>query len=187
MRIKVTAQGASPLSLALAKEHLNIGSADTAFDSWITDNLPTALAVAEDYAQRSFSVKTIIGALDQFPSDARIALPFLPVASITSIKYLDATGVEQTLAGAVYFLDDFGIEHSAALNADKSWPDTKCALNAVKIEYVTSGVCPPQALSAMKLILSDLFENREHSSPQAVRPVPLNAEYLLDFVRRWYA
>lgn len=75
-------------------------------------------------------------ALDAFP-DA-ITLTRTPVASVTSITYIDAAGVLQTLSPAAYVLDSgdaFGKSYIVPAYGE-SWPETRDEINAVKVRYV---------------------------------------------------
>jgi hypothetical protein len=59
-----------------------------------------------------------------------------PVSSITSVKYLDSTGAEQTLSSAVYTLISESLPPRLVLKTGQSWPATYSADNAVRIRFV---------------------------------------------------
>lgn len=73
--------------------------------------------------------------LDDFPAE-HIDLIIPGVQSITSIKYLDTLGTEQTLAAGVYALDADSTPNRSLLKYDQQWPDTQDVPNAVRIRYV---------------------------------------------------
>ena len=121
-----------PITLAEAKARLSIN--DNIDDADITSHIKAAREQGESHTARSFITQTLELALDRFPSE--IELPKGPVQSITSIKYLDSDGVEQTLDSANYMLDDYSERPWALLTAGNSWPDTYDTPLAVKVRYV---------------------------------------------------
>src|SRR5689334_13647486 len=103
-------------------------------DALIVGCLDGARALAEHYAARAIGQQTLELALDAFPCGA-IELPMGPVASITSITYLNAAGGSTVLSSAAYSLDDYRMKPRAVPAAATSWPATYAAVNAVKVRY----------------------------------------------------
>lgn len=102
---------------------------------------------------------------DGFPSDDDvIRLPRRPVASVSSVKYIDTAGAEQTMPVADYIVDTGKIYGEIALAYDKTWPLTRDQKNAVTVRFIsgygTPAAVPEPIKSAMKLILGDLHANR---------------------------
>lgn len=128
----ITPPAAEPLLLTDVKTRLSIS--DTLDDTDITSYIQAAREQAESYMQRSIITQTVEIALDRFPVE--IELPFGPLQSITSITYLDADQVEQTLDSANYTADDYGMTPWVLLAADTDWPGTYDAANAVTVRYV---------------------------------------------------
>lgn len=153
-------------------------------DARILQALAAAREYAEHYTQRGIGMQTLELALDSFP-DAGIELP-LGAASITSIKHIDAAGVEQTILSTLYALDDHSMKHWALPVA--AWPTTGAVANAVKVRYVTPAAIPAAITQALLLLTAHYFENQQAvlagSSLSAVE-VPLGAKSLLDTVRHW--
>ena len=59
----------------------------------------------------------------------------IPAASVTSLKYFDADGVQQTLSSGAYALDsadDYGPAYVVPAYAS-SWPSTRDQVNAVAL------------------------------------------------------
>ena len=133
MGIKViTPPSVEPITLTEAKVSLSID--DDIDNADITRGIAAARKKAEKYMGRSLITQTLELALDHFPDD--IELPRSPVQSISSIKYLDSDGVEQTFSNTKYALDNYSHRHWALLAAGESWPSTYDAANAVKVRYV---------------------------------------------------
>lgn len=141
-----------PLLLADVKTRLSIP--DTRDDDDITAHIKAAREEAETYMERSVITQTIELALDYFPVE--IELPRGPVQSITSVKYIDTDGNEQTVSAATYALDQYSDVPWLLLASGYDWPNTKDAANAVKIKYVagwgdTGADVPEKIKNAMLL------------------------------------
>lgn len=144
-----------PLLLADVKTRLSIS--DTVDDDDITSHIKSARLQAENYMRRSIITQTIELALDAFPS-SEIELIRGPVQSITSVKYLDTDGVEQTVSIANYSLDDYSFQHWLLPAYGYDWPSTYDAANAVKVRYVAGfgdagSDVPEDILTAMLLAI----------------------------------
>lgn len=134
--ILVSGPAGEPVTSAEVKASARIDG--TEFDAEIALLIPAVRQDAEHRLGRRLITQTVELVLDAFPA-AEIDLRFPDVQSITSVKYLDAAGVEQTLAGTDYSLVDQGAEVSPTwlLPAnDTSWPSTLDAANAVRVRFV---------------------------------------------------
>ena len=126
-------------------------------------------------------------ALDRFPEyGVGIDLDRSPVASITSIKYTDTAGVEQTITSTNYALSLYG--EARRVNPDYlyQWPTTEDSAEAVRVRYVTGYTAAPQAVkAAILLLVGHLFENRQAVSELSAEEIPMGARALLDTVKQW--
>lgn len=180
MAIKVITPPDPQITTEDLRAHCNSVAAD---DAMLDAFLLTAQEYCEHYTGRAFGEQVVELALDEFPPGS-IALPHGPVGSITSIKYIDTAGVEQTLSNTLYTLDDYGIQHWAVPAFETEWPDTMAVANAVKVRYA-AGFFPPAARSAMLLLVAHYYANREASAPTALVELPLGATSLLNTVKVW--
>ena len=150
----ITPPAALPVSLAEAKLNLRIdgNEQDTMIEAW----LHGITAHAEHVTGRSFINQTWRVTLDAFP-DA-IELP-VPVSSVT-VKYLDESGVENTLDPADYLVDSASEPGYAVPNIGKSWPTTYDRINAVNVDVVAGyGATEASVPNGIKLyILAKLVE-----------------------------
>lgn len=121
-----------PLTSTEVKTRLSI--TDTIDDADITSHIISARHQAENYMERSIITQTREIALDGFPDE--IELPYGPIQSVTSIKYIDLNGDEQTLSSDVYTLDDYSFRPWVLLTAGNAWPATYTAANVVKVRYL---------------------------------------------------
>ena len=141
MKFKViTAVATEPITRAEATLHLGLDDMSGSHpDDAIIDALITgARQHAEHYTKRALAQQTLEAALDAFPDsdDDRIDLPRAPVASITSIKYTDTSGTEQTISSSAYALSTYGESRTIAPTSGNYWPTTEDIPDAVRIRYV---------------------------------------------------
>lgn len=181
MGVKVITAPAAVLTAAEMRLHLRIDAADTTEDAVLAGMALAAQEHCAHYTGRSIGVQTLELALDAFPG-IDIVVPRGPVSSITSIKYIDAAGTEQTLAANRYTFDDYGLD--ACIRPLADWPVTADVPLAVKVRYV-AGSLPAAVRSALLLTVGHLYEHRESVAPVAMHELPLGVASLLDTVRVW--
>jgi uncharacterized phiE125 gp8 family phage protein len=90
--------------------------------------------------------------------------------SVTSVKYLDGDGVEQTLTATT----DYVVETAEFVGRirpayDKDWPDTRDDFNAVRVVFVAgfgaaSTNIPEPIRAALLLKIGALYNNDEAAS-----------------------
>lgn len=180
MSVKVITPPAQQILTADLRAHCRIDGTDE--NALLDGFLAAAHAYCEHYTGRSIGSQTLELALDEFP-DGPIELTRGPVASITSISYVDEAEASQTLSSLLYTLDDYGISGWAIPAVDTEWPTTAEVANAVKVRYV-AGTLPAAVKSAMLLMVGHLYESREAAGP-AVHELPLGVKALLDTVKVW--
>ena len=194
MKFKVIpAVGTEPITRAEAKLHLGLDDMSGSHpDDAIVDALITgARQYAEHYTGRALAEQTIEAALDEFPDsdDDRIDLPMPPVASITSVKYTDTAGAEQTITGSAYALSTYGESRTVAPTSGNYWPSTEDIPDAVRIRYVTGyaatgsgaeyAVLPKAVRQGMLMHISltyprNVFTPGERSAMESARDMLLN-------------
>lgn len=116
----------------------------------------------EQYIGRALITQTWELALDAFPCSDEIELQNAPVQSITTLKYIDGDGVEQTWASSNYTLDDYGTQHRLRLAYGISWPSARMQANAVKLRYVagygaSGAAVPAPIIQAIVLIVGQAY------------------------------
>ena len=175
-----TAPAKEPMTLQEAKDHLRVTFTDD--DAYIDPLIPAARKEAEDYMERALVTQTWELFLDKFPktSSEPILVPRPPLISITSIKYIDGDGAEQTWANTEYKVDEKAAPGRIFPAFDKTWPTPRLEANAVTIEF-QAGYGPnaqdvqQNIAHALKLILTDWYENRDGS-----RGIPESAKNILN-------
>ena len=129
----VTQPSLEPITLAEAKEQVRVSS--TSLDAYITSLIVAARNTAEQFLGRSLVTQTRKIELSGFCES--VYLPMGYVQSISSVKYLDTNGVEQTLASTEYLLVN-GTEGASYMQRayNVTWPTVRWQANAVRITYV---------------------------------------------------
>lgn len=95
------------------------------------------------------------------PSRTHLLMPVAPVQSVTSIKYLDADAIEQTLATTVYEERFDDLEAAVVLKHGQKWPSIR---SGSRIELTVEAgyeVIPPTVKQAMLMFITDSYENRK--------------------------
>jgi len=160
----ITAPVSEPLTLAEAKAHLRAVETDDE-DAYITALIVAARQGAERFG-RSLMPQTLELALDAFTPV--IKLPRPPLISITSVKYLDESGVLQTMDADDYLLNTHDEPAQLQPAYGTSWPATRSQSNAVLIRYqagYANAASVPQEIKAWMLLrIGSLYENREGAS-----------------------
>lgn len=175
-----------PLTVAEAKAHLRVDH--TTDDSYIESLIKAARRTAEQFQSRAYITQTWKLYLDDFPSGKEIKLPVAPVASVSSITYVDLQGDTQTWDSANYQVDTKAAIPRIVLSPIVSWPNVETdRINAVTITFIagygaTSASVPENIKHAMKLIISDMYQHRESTViGNIVNEIPMSAKALL-----WY-
>lgn len=158
------------VTVAQLREHLRYDAVDQ--DDYIAQARDAAVAHLDGYAGilgRALAAQTWRLYLDRFPFK-QIRLPLPPLIEVVQITYVDGDGVTQTLPSGDYtYLDGERAEVWPAYG--KSWPAARRQPRAVAIDFTCGWAAPTQGatwpaklqpvLAALKLMVGDLFENRE--------------------------
>lgn len=110
----------------------------------------------------------------------RMRLSLLPVASITSVTYYDASNEQQTLDDGVYGLFTDGAGPYVGLKPDQTWPGVYGRRDAVSVTYVAGAAEAPAAIkAAMLLMIGHWYANREAASDAPRTALPMAVDALL--------
>lgn len=153
-----------PLSRATAKRHLRVDADDSSQDEVIDDAIAAARGLVEHETKTAVITQSWRLTLNEFPDCSRpILLGRPPIQSITSVSYVDADGATQTLSPSSYVFDPSQLG-MIRLAYNASWPSTRCQPMAVTIDFISGAEVedvPKPLIAAMKLLIGDLYENRE--------------------------
>lgn len=181
---RTSSPGTEPVSLAEAKLHLRVDH--DAEDALIGALIAAARTDCEDRLQRSLITTGWEWTLDAFDDLGYIPRP--PLVSVTSLKYFDASGTQQTLDQSAYRVD-LGGEQPSRLEPVTQWPFAQDRLNAVTVAYQAgygsnASDVPGPVRQWILLAVGDMYANRERSSDRPAVGQDF-ADGLLDPYRVW--
>jgi uncharacterized phiE125 gp8 family phage protein len=166
----ITPPSVEPITLVEAKAHLRVDHTDD--DTLIQGLIAASRTSCENWTGRAFITQTLELVIDDFPSD-EILIPKPPLQSVTSIKYDDADGVEQTLGTLLYAVDNVS-QPGWVVPSSEGWPTSIWdGINSVRIRYVAgydpgtdspidlAANVPASIKAAMFLLLGQLYDQRE--------------------------
>jgi len=180
--IKITGPASAPVTATEAKANGRIDHDEE--DTLITSLIAAATAHAEMLTGLAFVSQTWELVLDEFP-DEEITVDLGPITSVTSIKYLDADGAEQTMDAADYVVDT--ASRSGRISAPDGWPVAQETLNAVRVRFVTGSGAPDDVKQAIILLTEHWYENRSAATAGVVvTEVPMTVAALLGLHRRMF-
>lgn len=167
MLIRLTEPTTEPISLADAMAHLRI---DDSTDAGLIDAMASAARdAAERYCNRAWAQANFIETFDRFPYSGGIQLTDPGAVAVIGIEYLDADGTPGVISASSLTLDDdMGI-----IDYGADWP---VGATRVKVSYTagpdagasTPELPPPSIVVAIKLLLTDYYENRAAQQWQAL-------------------
>lgn len=164
--VLVTPPASEPITLAEAKAHLRVD--DAANDDYITALIPAARQWVETHTGLALLEQEWQYSTDRFPCwHESIKLGKSPLISVESVRYVDTNGVTQLLAADQYLVDTNYVLGRISPAFGAIWPATRCQPSAIQIAF-TAGYddvasIPSTLIAAMKLLIGDLYVNRESS------------------------
>jgi uncharacterized phiE125 gp8 family phage protein len=134
-----------PLTVEQAKNWFHV-DADDDLDA-IEQLIVAAREKFEEVTNRKLLAQTWEYSTDQFPCDSFIRLPFAPISSVASLKYLDSLG-EQTFGSGSYALIEQSEMWKVQLVSGASWPSSwVAASDAVKVRFVAGYEVVPTGIA----------------------------------------
>ena len=184
--VVTTPAASEPVSLADMKEHLKVDVSDD--DDLITAQIVAARKWIEFYCNRSLPSQTLTAFFDVFPYHFTcMMLPQSPVVSVTSVKYIDTTGVEQTWDSSKYKVDTSNVPARITPAYGESWPSARVEMNALYIEYVTGeSTVSADIAHALKMMVGSMYIGRENDCPMQTYQPSMNVKALLAAHRLYY-
>ena len=199
----VSAPAYEPISVAEAADWCRLASDDVAANTLSLSAIIKACRIyAENLTRRSFIERTLRATLLNWPADAtfgaKIALPYPPLVSVSSIVYVDTDGVEQTLGTSNYVVHTAYTPGIIVPAWDVSWPTVRGVPNAIRVTYVAGYAAgspsdeggaqqsvPDNLRLWMRQRVTTIFDNRAHMvTGTIVAPLPRDfVDGLLDELR----
>jgi uncharacterized phiE125 gp8 family phage protein len=180
-----TAPTIEPVTLAEAKAFCRVDTNDD--DSLFATLIRAARLHAEKHQQRALINQTWTLVLDGLYEP--IELPYPPLSSVTTLKYLDSAGDQQTLSSATYTVSTDHEPGRITLAYGKSWPTLRGVVDQVEIAYVagygaTPDTVPHETRLAILQLVSHWYVHRGLViDGMTLAPVPMVVDALLDIDR----
>lgn len=186
----VTPPAEEPVTLAQAKLHLRIITAldqtePSEDDAYVSALITAARQAAENSLNRPVALATYELRGDAFD----VPLPVSPVAALTSVTYVDAAGVVQTVDPAGYELAGTVDAPVLRVAYGGAWPSgVRGQDDDVRIQFTagwSTADLPKPIYQAILLTIGHLYENREDSTALNLSELPMGSRYLLTPYRIW--
>ncbi len=145
---------------AEAKSQCRIDHSDD--DTYITHLIVTAQDAVESYTGRKLMEGTYVLQMDEWPTP--ITIPYVPVKSISSVKYYNASNVLTTLDTAEYYYDIYQ-EPCTIWVKDGDFPDLyDYRVDNIQVTFKSGYTSPDAVPSSVKhailILISDMYEFR---------------------------
>jgi uncharacterized phiE125 gp8 family phage protein len=175
----ITAPTVEPLDATTLKLWCRIDGSDE--DTLLTSLfIPAARLACENATGRALITQTWESVLDGWPAASAIELLRAPVIAITSVKYIDTAGVEQTMDSADYALDKDSEPGWLLPAYDTDWPEARDTANAVRVRYTAGyGATAADVPQALRMWIA-LHAAAAYQSREAASDKPLHINPALD-------
>jgi uncharacterized phiE125 gp8 family phage protein len=157
----VTAPTEDPITVAEAKDHLNIRG--NSRDTYINGLISAVTKAVETYLHRALITQSWKVFYDRFHDHMKI--PFGSLQTVTGITYYDLNGNAQTFSNSLYWVVKETDPACIIRKYEVTFPETQYGRpNAVEIAftcgYGSASAVPEPIKHAMKLMLTNYFEHR---------------------------
>lgn len=164
-----------PISLTEAKAHLQVEH--TSDDTYIGSCIAAARAHCEAMTGTRLVAQTVVMRTDRWADLER--LPLAPITSITSIQYVDTADAPQTVAGSVYEGRLYELEPSIVLKFNQTWPTIRVNSLITITAVVGYATIPASVLHAIKILVGDMYMQRESGGSVVRADIAASVEALL--------
>lgn len=180
-----TAPTVEPFTVAEAKAQIR--SVQSQEDGLILSYIGAARSAAEEYLSRGLLTQSWTLALSAFADVMPLPMA-APLQSVTSVKYYDVNGTQQTLAASNYTVDLFSRPGRVALAANQVWPTLQSLrkVNKVEIQYVVGwtsrDLIPESIRQGMRIYIGALDADRDGLDPNTAHALEVAKMFWTDRV-----
>lgn len=119
---------------------------------------------------------------------SRVVLWPVPLVAVTAVSYVDADGVTQTVDPSLYSVSTATRPGELRFKSTFTRPELGDVPAPITISLEAGypdpeSDAPPTLLAAVRILASQLFENREAAAPVALHEVPMGVRRLLEINR----
>jgi uncharacterized phiE125 gp8 family phage protein len=173
----VTPPSVEPVTLAEAKAHLKVDTADD--DALITALIAAARARAEWHTGRALITQVWTLHLDAWPEDGIIEIPLPPLQSVTSVTTYARDDTAATMSPSLYVVDWASAPGRLVLRSCAPPANLRC-VNGVAVAFTAgygdaASAVPDLLKEAIRELIAFLYENRG----EAPAELPLDCLALL--------
>jgi uncharacterized phiE125 gp8 family phage protein len=167
-----------PITVEEARAQVELTEGDDSFDTLLNLYIPAARGHFEDVTGgHKLITQTVEMRCSCWADLAR--LPIAPLQSITSVKYLDTAGDEQTLAAEAYETIGVGaksLEPAIRLKIGQSWPQVRPVSDAIRVValagYGAAANVPAKLKHPLLLLIGHWFAQREAATDVRLTDIP---------------
>ena len=180
--VQTSAPSVEPVTTTNQKDWMRVDGSD---EDTIIGNLAAASrAWFEMSTNRQLITATWTLKIPAFPSSGDLVLPISPLQSVSSITYVDTDGATQTWSSGDYTVDTSSDIGRVRPNYDEDYPDSRGHADDVTVTFVAgygdaSSDVPDGALTAVKVLAANWFENREANAAIKLHEVPMALQTLV--------
>lgn len=161
-----TAATSTAITLTEARRQCGLPEDYAYHDAHLLSLIKAATSYVERQTARALISQTLDYTIERFPyGDEPLYLPRSPLSSVTSVKYYDTNGTQQTMASADYVVFTDREPGYIRLAADAEWPTCGTRPQPVTVRFVagySAASAVPEDLRALLLLLvAHWFENRQ--------------------------
>jgi uncharacterized phiE125 gp8 family phage protein len=189
--VLVTAPAALPLSLEEVKSHARLegvnGEAEDALLAGYIRSATASIDAQAGWLGRALITQTWDLKLDSFPCLGSIKIPLPPLQAIVYVKYIDGSGVEQTIDASEYQVAATGDAFPAYIlpSYGNTWPTPRYQPEAITVRYRCGygdswNDVPEPIRHALMLMCAESYCDREGEMS-----IPAGAMTLLGPYRVW--
>lgn len=158
---QTVAPTAAPVTLSEFKAYMQVTHSDS--DAVLRDLIDSATGMIEDVTNRQIVTATWELRLDRFPpAGYTIRLPRPPLASVSSIQYVDPDGATQVWGASNYVVsNDRGAYGELWEAYAQSWPDIRDEREAVRITFIAGQAVasvPQKIKTAVCAVAQQLYD-----------------------------
>ena len=172
-----------PVTTAQAKTHARVDTSDD--DTYIGTLITAARRYCEQYTRRTFVTTTYEWTLRSLPA-GELVVPRPPLQSVSSIKYIDTDGNEQTWSSDDYQVSTAGVVGRIKPAYSETWPSYRgYDYDAVTVTFVAgygdaAADVPQEIVHAIKFLVAHWYEHREPVLVgTSITSIPLTVKNLL--------
>ena len=187
---QVTAPSVEPVTASGIGQHLRL--TDYSLEETYLDGLITA---ARQYVEQVLGRKLIYQTYDyflnDFPGGDFIELPYPTLSGVDSVKYYDTDITEATFSSDDYVVDADSEPGRIVLKYGETWPTVQLhTSNPIHIRfscgYGSAATDVPEGIiHAIKLLVADMYENREITIIGTISSTLKTVDRLLWPYRMW--